>query len=129
MDADWMKQVETAYPGAEIRQLRDAKSSVKDADAIYTDVWTSMGQEAEAAERRKIFADYQVNGELMAAAPSTARVLHCLPAVRGEEITDEVIDSKQSDIIIQAGNRMHAQKGLMVWMLNPQWIEQNVAKA
>ena len=127
MDADWMKRVETRYPGADIVQTRDAKAAVKDADAIYTDVWTSMGQEDEAAERRKVFAEYQVNGGLMAAAPGTARVLHCLPAVRGEEITDEVIDSSQSDIIIQAGNRMHAQKGLMVWMLNPGWIDANVA--
>ena len=62
----------------------------------------------------------------MAAAPSHARVLHCLPAVRGEEITDEVIDSDQSDVIAQAGNRMHAQKGLLVWLLNRTWIDQNV---
>ena len=127
MDADWMKRVEQQYPGAAIDQVRDVKAAVKDADAIYTDVWTSMGQEAEMEERRRIFADYQVNAALMAAAPSTARVLHCLPAVRGEEITDDVIDSPQSDIIIQAGNRMHAQKGLMVWMLNPDWIDANVA--
>jgi ornithine carbamoyltransferase len=126
MDADWLTRIEAKYPSAAIDQVRDANLAVKDADAIYTDVWTSMGQEAEAAERRKIFANYQVNGKLMAAAPSTARVLHCLPAVRGEEITDEVIDSPQSDVIIQAGNRMHAQKGLLVWMLNPQWITDNV---
>lgn len=126
MDPAWLQRVQSRYPGAAIEQIRDVKRAVKDADAIYTDVWTSMGQEAESAQRRSDFADYQVNGELMAAAPSTARVLHCLPAVRGEEITDQVIDSPQSDVIIQAGNRMHAQKGLLVWMLNPQWIDDNV---
>ena len=65
----------------------------------------------------------------MSAAPQHARVLHCLPAVRGEEITDDVIDSDQSDVIVQAGNRMHAQKGLLVWLLNRPWIEQNVTDA
>ena len=86
-----------------------------------------MGQEAEQAARREAFHDYQVNEKLMSAAPATARALHCLPAVRGEEITDAVIDGPQSDIIRQAGNRMHAQKALLVWMLNPRWIDDNVA--
>ena len=126
MDGDWLAKVEAQYPDAAIERTVNAKTAVATADAIYTDVWTSMGQEAESAIRKQAFADYQVNGELMAAAPNHARVLHCLPAVRGEEITDEVIDSKQSDVIVQAGNRMHAQKGLLVWMLNPDWIEQNV---
>lgn len=126
MDPDWLNGVTKAYPGAKISRTADPKSAVKDADAIYTDVWASMGQESEAAERRKAFAAYQLNRELMSAAPSHARVLHCLPAIRGEEITDEVIDSPQSDVIIQAGNRMHAQKGLLVWMLNRAWIDQNV---
>ena len=88
-----------------------------------------MGQEAEMAERRRAFSDFQVNSQLMSAAPQHARVLHCLPAVRGEEITDDVIDSDQSDVIVQAGNRMHAQKGLLVWLLNRPWIEQNVTDA
>ena len=114
------------YPKAAIEQYSDAKRAVADADAIYTDVWTSMGQESEMAIRRKAFTPYQVNAELMAAAPDHARVLHCLPAVRGEEITDEVIDSPQSDVISQAGNRMHAQKGLLVWLLNRDWIDANV---
>lgn len=126
MSEDWLKQVFEHYPKASIEECTDAKRSVVDADAIYTDVWTSMGQEAETAIRRKAFAPYQVNAELMAAAPSHARVLHCLPAVRGEEITDDVIDSPQSDVIIQAGNRMHAQKGLLVWLLNRKWIDENV---
>ncbi|MEL6106202.1 MAG: ornithine carbamoyltransferase [Planctomycetota bacterium] len=127
MDADWCTKVNAAYPDAEIATEQDPAVAVRSADAIYTDVWTSMGQEAEMAQRRKDFADFQVNSQLMSAAPSSARVLHCLPAVRGEEITDEVIDGSQSDIIRQAGNRMHAQKGLLVWLLARDWITDNVS--
>lgn len=127
LEADWLQRIQAAYPNAEIQRTADAKTAVADADAIYTDVWTSMGQESEAAARKQAFAAYQVNAELMAAAPNHARVLHCLPAVRGEEITDDVIDSPQSDVIVQAGNRMHAQKGLLVWMLNRAWIDENVS--
>lgn len=123
---DWLQRIAKAYPNAAIQQTTDAKHAVLDADAIYTDVWTSMGQESETVTRKQAFAPYQVNAELMAAAPNHTRVLHCLPAVRGEEITDEVIDSPQSDVILQAGNRMHAQKGLLVWMLNRSWIDENV---
>lgn len=126
MDAEWLSRVEAAYPSARIEQLHDPGTAVAEADAIYTDVWTSMGQEAESAARKKAFAAFQLNSDLMAAAPDHARVLHCLPAVRGEEITDEVIDSSQSDVINQAGNRMHAQKGLLVWLLNRNWINDNV---
>jgi ornithine carbamoyltransferase len=126
MDEAWLARVFEQHPDAAIEQRSDPKVAVADADAIYTDVWTSMGQEAEMAARRKAFAPYQVNAQLMAAAPNHARVLHCLPAVRGEEITDDVIDSPQSDVIVQAGNRMHAQKGLLVWMLNRPWINANV---
>ena len=85
-----------------------------------------MGQEAESAIRRRDFADFQVNDGLLAAAPKHARILHCLPAIRGEEITDSVIDGPTSDIIAQAGNRMHGQKALMVWLMNRAWIEENV---
>jgi ornithine carbamoyltransferase len=127
MQEDWLQQVAKQYPNASVQTSVDAKAAVSDADAIYTDVWTSMGQESEMAERKQAFAPYQVNADLMGAAPSHARVLHCLPAVRGEEITDDVIDSPQSDVIVQAGNRMHAQKGLLVWMLNRAWIDQNVS--
>lgn len=126
MDADWITRVRSQYPDAKIEQTCGAKAAVADADVIYTDVWTSMGQEAETAVRKQAFRDYQVNGALMTAAPKHCRVLHCLPAVRGEEITDEVIDSPQSDVIAQAGNRMHAQKGLLVWMLGGAWIDENV---
>ncbi|TWT81940.1 Ornithine carbamoyltransferase [Planctomycetes bacterium CA13] len=126
MDSDWLARVAKQYPKAKIETTSDPLKAVVDADAIYTDVWTSMGQEAEMAARREAFAKYQVNSALMAKAPSTARVLHCLPAVRGEEITDAVIDSDQSDVINQAGNRMHAQKGLLVWLLNRKWIDANI---
>ncbi len=127
MDSNWLARVVAEYPRAVIERTSDVKAAVSDADAIYTDVWTSMGQESEAAVRKQVFAPFQVNGELMASAPGHARVLHCLPAVRGEEITDEVIDSPQSDVIVQAGNRMHAQKGLLVWLLNRSWIDDNVS--
>ena len=127
MSKDWVARVMKQYPNASLERTADPRAAVSDADAIYTDVWTSMGQEAESAARKAAFSDYQVSGALMAAAPSHARVLHCLPAVRGEEITDEVIDGPQSDVIVQAGNRMHAQKGLLVWMLNRPWIDANVS--
>ncbi len=126
MNADWLSRVAKRYPKAKIDCVEDPSKAVATADAIYTDVWTSMGQEAERAERTCAFKKYQVNEALMAKAPSHARVLHCLPAVRGEEITDGVIDSAQSDVICQAGNRMHAQKGLLVWLLNRSWIDENL---
>lgn len=126
IDDAWCARVKQAYPGAKFNQMRDPHEAVVDADAIYTDVWTSMGQEAEKAERRQIFADYRIDEKLMKVAPRHARVLHCLPAMRGQEITDGVIDGPQSDVIRQAGNRMHAQKGLLVWLLARQWVEQNV---
>ncbi|MEE2934566.1 MAG: ornithine carbamoyltransferase [Planctomycetota bacterium] len=126
MNSDWIGRIVKEYPNAKIDRQIDAKAAVANADAIYTDVWASMGQEAEVAERREAFAAYQVNGDLLAAAASHTRVLHCLPAIRGEEITDEVMDSDQSDVIQQAGNRMHAQKGVLVWLLNQAWIDQNI---
>jgi ornithine carbamoyltransferase len=92
---------------------RNPADAVKDADVIYTDVWTSMGQEAEKEERRKIFREYQVNEELLARARKDAIVMHCLPAHRGEEITDDVIDGSHSVVIDQAENRLHVQKAVM----------------
>jgi ornithine carbamoyltransferase len=89
---------------------------VKEADFLYTDVWTSMGQEAEAAVRTAAFRPYQINKQLMSKAPSHCKVLHCLPARRGQEIADDVIDSDSSLVFPQAGNRMHVQKGLLVWL-------------
>ena len=126
IDESWLARIRAAYPSAMIHRIGDPEEAVADAHAVYTDVWTSMGQEAERAERRSVFARYQVNTRLVSAAPHDVRVLHCLPAVRGEEITNEVIDGPNSEVILQAGNRMHAQKGLLVWLLNPAWIESNV---
>ena len=88
-----------------------------DADVIYTDVWASMGQEEEAERRKKAFADFQVNAELMKAAPASAKFMHDLPAKRGLEVTDEVIDSPQSIVYQQAENRMHLARGLFAWLL------------
>ena len=95
----------------------DARLAVTDADVVYTDVWTSMGQESETRERLEHFQSYQVNAELMATAKETARFLHCLPARRGEEVSADIIDGPVSATIHQAENRLHAQKGLVVWLM------------
>jgi ornithine carbamoyltransferase len=107
--------LERAMKGAEkgISVHRDPFDAVKDADVIYTDVWTSMGQEAEKEERTRIFKAYQVNNEMLAQARKDVIVMHCLPAHRGEEITDEVIDGPHSVVIDQAENRLHVQKAIM----------------
>ncbi len=96
--------------------LHDPNRAVADADIVYTDVWTSMGQEAETAKRKKTFLPYQINAALMKKAKKGALVMHCLPAHRGEEITDEVIDSPVSIVFDQAENRLHIQKGIMVFL-------------
>lgn len=103
--------------GARIKFTYDAYEAVVDADFIYTDVWASMGQESEAEQRRQIFRPYQVNRQLLSRAKPTALVLHCLPAHRGEEITDEVLDGKQSVVLDQAENRLHVQRALLARML------------
>lgn len=95
----------------------DAREAVTGADVIYTDVWTSMGQEAETEQRLKIFPPYQVNAQLVAQAKPEAIVMHCLPAHRGQEITDEVADGPQSKLFPQAENRLHAQKGILALLL------------
>ncbi len=100
-----------------LEQTTDPVQSASGADAIYTDVWTSMGQETEAEKRKQDFAKFQVNRELFKHANDNARFLHCLPARRGEEVTADVIDSDISATIVQAENRLHAQKGLIVWLL------------
>lgn len=96
-----------------IEQLRDPKEAVEDADVIYTDTWVSMGKEKEAVARRNHFKGFQVNGELMSHAKKDALVMHCLPAHRGEEITDDVIDGQHSIVYDQAENRLHVQKALL----------------
>lgn len=109
-------QILARYPKADFDQGNNPKQMLPSADFVYTDVWTSMGQESESDERIQAFSAYQVNSNLMSLAPSHCKVLHCLPARRGQEITDEVIDSPNSQVVVQAGNRMHAQKGLLLWM-------------
>lgn len=126
IDAKWLQRICSVYPHAKLDCTSDARIAVKDADVIYTDVWTSMGQEAEREVRRQIFKDYKVDDALLSKAPSHAIVLHCLPAVRGEEIASSVMDGPHSHVISQAGNRMHAQKGLLVWMLNRAWVDKHV---
>jgi ornithine carbamoyltransferase len=108
----------SAEAGPRVTVTHDAEAAVRSADVVYTDVWTSMGQEAEAARRRAAFAPYQVNERLVSLAAADALVMHCLPAHRGEEITDAVLDSPQSVVFDQAENRLHVQKAIMVWLLN-----------
>jgi ornithine carbamoyltransferase len=97
----------------------DPVEAVKDADVVYTDTWISMGQEHEVVKRRRDFQIFQVNSKLLQSARSGAIMMHCLPAHRGEEITDEVLDGPQSVVLEQAENRLHAQKAIMLWLLRP----------
>lgn len=103
-----------ATSGITVQQLNDPVEAVKGANVIYTDAWFSMGQEEEAAQRRAQFQKYQVNDTLMDLAESNVMAMHCLPAHRGEEITDDVCDGARSLLFPQAENRMHAQKALLV---------------
>jgi ornithine carbamoyltransferase len=103
--------------GCKLKVVESPKEAAKDADVVYTDVWVSMGQEEEQKLREKIFKPYQVNDDLMSVAHKKAIVMHCLPAHRGMEITDEVIDSPASVVMDQAENRLHAQKAIMVALM------------
>jgi ornithine carbamoyltransferase len=107
-----------AWTGGSAQVLRDAYEAVDGADVIATDTWTSMGQEQDGRDRRTPFWPYQVNKDLLAAASPDAVVLHCLPAHRGEEITDDVMDGAQSAVLDEAENRLHAQKALLAWLLD-----------
>ena len=102
--------------GGQLAQTNDPARAVGGADAVYTDVWASMGQEAEAGERMQLFRAFQVNAPLMALAAPGAAFLHCLPAKRGQEVTDEVIDGPSSLVWPQAANRLRAIRGLLLWM-------------
>jgi len=108
-----------ARHGARLRLFSDAADAVAGADAVYTDTWTSMGQEEEADERRAVFASYQVNEDLMGLAKPGAFFMHCLPAHRGEEVTAEVFESESSIVFDQAENRLHGQKALLLMLLAP----------
>jgi ornithine carbamoyltransferase len=104
--------------GANVIVTHDVKEAASQADVLYTDAWTSMGQEAEAVARRRVFADYQINARVVGTAKPDVVVMHCLPAHRGEEITDDVIDGPHSIVFDQAENRLHVQKGALVWLHN-----------
>ena len=103
--------------GAKIDFFTDPQEAVADADAVYTDAWVSMGQEKETEDRNPVFAPYQVNDELMSKAAPGALFMHCLPAHRGEEVTDSVIDSEQSVVFDQAESRLHVQKAVLYLLL------------
>jgi ornithine carbamoyltransferase len=99
---------------SQVNISHDAREAVRGADVVYTDVWTSMGQEEEVEERKRIFQPFQVNSDLMKSAGDQAFFMHCLPAHRGDEVTDEVIDGPQSIVFDEAENRLHVQKAIMV---------------
>jgi ornithine carbamoyltransferase len=107
-----------ARTGGSVTVVRDPVEAAGSADVVATDTWTSMGQEADGRDRSTPFRPYQINKDLMAAAATHAVVLHCLPAHRGEEITDDVMDGPQSAVLDQAENRLHAQKALLTWLLD-----------
>jgi ornithine carbamoyltransferase len=118
LPAQFVKSLKRQVPGARLT-LTTSLDDIATADIVYTDVWASMGQESQADSRRGAFAAYQVNAALMAKAPKHSRFMHDLPAHRGEEVTDEVIDGPQSIAFLQAENRMHLAKGLLVWFMKP----------
>ena len=103
--------------GVQIEIVNDPAEAVQSANAVYTDVWASMGQESEAEERKRLFAPFQVNSALLAEARPDAIFMHCLPAKRGLEVTNEVVESPQSVVFDQAENRLHAQKALLIMLL------------
>ena len=116
-DLDTVKMVEDSASSS-FQLFHDPISAVRDADVIYTDVWASMGQKEEATEREKVFAPYQVNKDLINNTGKDTLFMHCLPAERGREVTDEVMESKNSIVFDQAENRMHAQNAIMVYLTN-----------
>ncbi len=117
-----------AFAGQAVSEINDLRTAVTGAKVLYTDVWTSMGQEAEQAKRLQDFQGYQINGGIIAAAHPEARIMHCLPAHRDEEITDEAVEHPRSIIFDQAENRLHAQKAVLRLLLAPDH-EQVIAAA
>ncbi|MFN9605335.1 MAG: ornithine carbamoyltransferase [Planctomycetota bacterium] len=114
--ASFLDQIKDRYGETDFAQSEDIHAMVRGADYLYTDVWTSMGQETENEIRKQAFSPYQLNQSVLRHAPDNCKILHCLPARRGLEVTDEVLDSRQSIVFQQAGTRLHAQKGLLVWL-------------
>ncbi len=117
LEGELVDRIMGQCPTLDYASAHDPHDAVREADIIYTDTWVSMGQEKEKAQRLPVFRPYQINAELLAAAPSQAIVMHCLPAYRGVEITDEVMDGPRSVIFQQAANRLHFQKGLLAVLL------------
>ena len=117
---DFVAEARKQFPNLDLVATHDPAEAVRGSAAVYTDVWASMGQEAERAQRLQDFAAFQVDGTLMREAPGDAVFMHCLPARRGEEVTDKVIDGPQSVVVAQAANRMYVQKGILVWLLGAQ---------
>jgi ornithine carbamoyltransferase len=119
-DADFLASLRQAMPTAHLAQTTNPQQAVAGADIVYTDVWTSMGQEAESAQRLADFKGYAIDAALMARSPAHCRFMHCLPARRGEEVTHDVMEGPRSVVFQQAGNRMHAQKALLKWLITEQ---------
>ena len=117
LESAFIRKLRTENEDIRLLITQDPKEAVRHADAIYTDTWVSMGQEHETALRRAAFDGYQINQDLLDAAPEQAVVLHCLPAYRNLEITDDVIDGPRSRVFPQAHNRLHAQKGLLAVLM------------
>jgi ornithine carbamoyltransferase len=117
-DAESIAWIHQQAPTLDFHVTEDPAEAVRDAVAVYTDVWASMGQESQQEVRRRDFAAYQVNAALMAHAQRGAFFMHCLPAHRGDEVTGEVIDGPQSVVVQEAANRMHVQKGVLAWLLS-----------
>jgi ornithine carbamoyltransferase len=113
----FLAELRRHLPDAQVTQTANLRTALADAAVVYTDVWTSMGQEAEEAQRRKVFGPFQINAGLMQHAPPTAKFMHCLPAKRGLEVTDDVLDGPRSLVWQQADNRMHVAKGILCWVL------------
>ena len=116
LPANLVKQLEAEGGPGRVTHTNDPQAAVKGADVIYTDTWTSMGQEEEKQQRIKDFADFAINGALMKMAGGQAKVMHCLPAYRGLELTEEVIESEQSIVFDQAENRLHFQRALVKYL-------------
>ena len=118
---EFRARFEETFPGVPLVVEHDPIRAVSGADVVYTDVWTSMGQEHEAEDRRKAFEPFQVDTALLDRAGPDAILLHCLPARRGEEVTSAVLDGPRSAVILQAANRLHLQKALLLWLVLGSW--------
>lgn len=114
--SQFLKRLHEQFPHVQIIQEPDPRKAVAHADIIYTDVWVSMGQEAETEKRKSIFTPYQVNEKLLQGAPAHSKFMHCLPARRGLEVTDGVMDGSHSIAFAQAENRLHLSKGILAWL-------------